>query len=43
MDTITNAIESLREDLYRISGRADLDDGLVFGAVLSDMVKEELL
>jgi hypothetical protein len=43
MDTITTAVENLREDLCRISGRTDLEDGLVFGAVLSDMVKEELL
>jgi hypothetical protein len=43
MDTITSAVEDLRVELRRISGRADLEDGLVFGAVLSDMVKEELL
>jgi hypothetical protein len=43
MDTITSAVENLRTELSTMSGRADLEDGLVFGAVLSEMVKEELV
>ncbi|MEG5266568.1 dsDNA nuclease domain-containing protein [Pseudomonas sp. JDS28PS106] len=43
MDTVTSAVENLRTELSTISGRADLEDGLVFGAVLSEMVREELV
>lgn len=43
MDTVTSAVENLRTELRTMSGRADLEDGLVFGAVLSEMVKEELV
>lgn len=43
MNTVTSAVENLRAELSTMSGRADLEDGLVFGAVLSEMVKEELV